>query len=102
MSAELDELLDVMTSLPGGVPYPPADRYHDFRRVFLGTDEGRRVLREIVAWGRLLRAPAMSSPIDTSAFLIQEGERNIVRRLLSTVTTEPPKQTERANRRAEP
>jgi hypothetical protein len=78
--------------------YTPKDKYHDFRKLFT-SDEGKRVLREIVSWGRILKAPVLTNPVDPYLLAIQEGERNIVRRLLVTINNEPvepPAHTEHA------
>jgi len=87
MTEEAD-ILNVISNLPSG-NYLPKDRYADFRKVFFGTDQGKRVLREIVSWGRILKAPILTNPVDPYLLAIQEGERNIVRRLLVTINVEP-------------
>jgi len=82
-----EDLLSALASLPSGV-YTPQDRYQDFRQLFT-TDQGKRVLREILGWGHLLSPSVHGSPIDPYLTHIREGEANIARRLLVTVMREP-------------
>ena len=84
------ELLAEVASLPGTEGYTPQDRYHDFRKVFMGSEEGKRTFREILSWGHLLQPSARSTPIDPYLTHIREGEANLARRLLVTVMKEPP------------
>ena len=93
----MDEL-DALASLPSSKQYLPKDRYQDFRKVFMGTDEGKRVLREILSWGRLFQPSVMSKPIDPYAMAVREGERNMALRLMVTVYNEPPERPERTNK----
>lgn len=83
-----DDPLDTLASLPAG-PYSDQDRYADFRAVFMGTEQGRRVLREILSWGRMFKSAAVGVPVDPYAMAMREGERNIALRLLATVHHEP-------------
>lgn len=84
-------LFDTLTSLPRPEVYTDKDRWHDFRRVFMGSEEGKRVLREILAWGHMFRSSAgRGAPIDPCRLAFHEGERNLALRLLTTVTVEPP------------
>ena len=85
-----EDLLNALTSLPGNDNYNAQDRYRDFRKVFMESEEGKRVLSEILAWGRLLLPPSMGSPVDPLMMAIQEGQRNIVRKLLVTINHDPP------------
>lgn len=84
----MDDMLDALSSLPAK-QYLPKDRYQDFRNVFMGTEEGKRVLREILSWGRLFNPSVMSKPIDPYAMALREGERNMALRLMVTVYNEP-------------
>lgn len=84
-----DDLLDELQSLPTSEGYSDRERYADFSRLFLGSDQGRRVLRELVARGRLFRPKAHGSPIDTNKVMIEEGEQNYVRWLLYVIYNEP-------------
>ena len=93
------ELLDELAALPSQEGYSPVERYQDFRKVF-GTDEGKRVLREILAWGRMFRAPVLGKPIDPYAMAVAFGERNMALKLMATVHTEPPDKPQRARKKA--
>lgn len=84
-----DDLLKELSALQRNSNYTPAEKYHDFRRLFMGSAEGQRVLHEIISWGRLMQPAVHSSPIDPYMTHIREGEANIVRRLMVTVFREP-------------
>ena len=86
--ASESELLDALAALPSQDGYSPVERYRDFRKVF-GTDEGKRVLREILSWGRMFRAPVLGKPIDPYAMAVAFGERNLALKLMATVYTQP-------------
>lgn len=70
-----------------GIGYSDADRYRDFRQVFLATDQGRRVLYEIFSWANLFRAVFI--PGDPYATHYRDGERNIGLKILATLNAEP-------------
>lgn len=92
------DILTALASLPSSERYLPKDRYHDFRKLFMGSEEGKRVLREIASWGRLLNEPKLPNPIDPYRLALREGERNIVRRLIATVYIEPPERPTKSQR----
>ena len=97
MATELGILAELLAELPSRAGYSPTDRYRDFRKVF-GTDEGKRVLGEIIDWGRLLRSPLLGNPIDSHAMAIAFGERNMALKLMAAVYTEPLDKPQRSNR----
>lgn len=72
-----------------GKRYSKMDRYRDFRRLFLDTDQGRRVLFEILSWGHIFRCPAAMSKFDPYETLYHNGEANMAKRLMSTMNAEP-------------
>ena len=92
------ELLDELAALPSEEGYSPIERYRDFRKVF-GTDEGKRVLREILSWGRMFRSPVLGKPIDPYSMAVAFGERNMALKLMATVHTEPTDKPQRATQR---
>lgn len=99
MTSVMDEdILDALSSLPAK-QYLPKDRYHDFRKVFMGTDEGKRVLREILSWGRLFQPSIVGKPVDPYAMAIREGERNMALRLMAVVYNEPPERPAKTQRK---
>lgn len=92
-------MLDMLASLPSQEGYMEMDRYRDFRKVFLGSDEGKRVMREILAWGRLFRAPVLGRPIDPYAMAIAHGESNIAKKLLTIIHDEPKEKPQRTGKK---
>jgi hypothetical protein len=85
----MPNLIDEVTSLPSLKDYSEQDRYREFRRVFLDTDGGPRVLAEILSWGRLFKQSVVASPVDANLLLIREGQRNMTIALLNTIYNEP-------------
>jgi hypothetical protein len=78
------------------------DRYRDFQRVFLGSDEGKRVLHDILGFAKLSApiAPPFPEKVDTDRMLILEGGRELAIQILNTLHTqhsneERPTQTNR-------
>ena len=92
------DILTSLSALASNERCTPKDRYHDFRKIFMGSDEGKRALREIVSWGRLLNEPNLPNPIDPYQLAVRMGERNIVRRLIATVYIEPPERPTKSQR----
>jgi len=91
--------MGVVLGLPPKSDYTKADRYRDFRKVFMETPEGQRVLRELFEWGHMFRANIAARPIDPYLTHFLEGERNIALRVLNTLAKEPtdiPKQSKRS------
>lgn len=70
-----------------GMSYSAADRYRDFRQVFLATEQGRKVLYEIFTWANLFRTVFI--PGDPYATHYRDGERNIGLKILATLNAEP-------------
>lgn len=81
-------------------PRPPAgytelDRYRDFRRVFTGSEEGKRVLQEIMRLCCMARPMNFGNPIDPNLALVIETRRNLGFSLRHIIETEPqPKPTQ--------
>ena len=90
----IEEIL-MVTSQEG---YTPMDRYRDFKKVF-GTEDGKRVLREIISWGRLLKTPMMGNPIDPYAMAVAFGERNLASKIMAAIHNEPPDKPQRARQK---
>lgn len=91
---ETQLLLGMALSLGHPGEYTPMDRYRDMRQVFLGSDQGKRVLREILAMGHMFQT-SFSTDSGTTAF--KEGERNMALRVLTAITKEPKERPDRAN-----
>lgn len=67
-------------------PYSEMDRYRDFRRLFLETQEGKRVLNQILAWAHMWTTSMQPTPHET---VFAEGERNIGLMILAALHHEP-------------
>jgi hypothetical protein len=78
--------------------YRDEDRYREFRRVFLGSDEGRRVLYEILSWGHMFQSSVSRTEIDPNRVMFLEGERNLALKLLATLNAEPTARPEQVTR----
>ena len=76
--------------------YNSLDRYRDFRKVFLETEEGKRVLREILCWAKLLMVTSAGKPIDPLELAKREGHKELGCKLLSTIYIEPAPKPDRA------
>lgn len=90
MSDDFDAFFTtVLEDQTGREQYPDGDRYRDFKQVF-GSEQGQRVLLEILSWGHVTRLPLpMAGPIDPIRFAINEGQRRVVLRILHTMNFEP-------------
>ncbi len=82
---------------PGPGNYTPLDRYRDFRSVFLSTEQGKRVLYEILGFGHMFRSLAYGAKFETNRVFYHEGERNLALRIVSTINIEPKPKPDRAN-----
>ena len=67
------------------------DRYRDFRKIFLGSDEGKRVLHDILGLAKLSApiAPPFPEEIDTNRMMILEGGRELAIKIIEIVLKEP-------------
>lgn len=96
MTADIDVLFaDLSATHPGKGEYSHLDRYADFRAVFLATDQGRRVLYEILSWGHMFAATPMLGQFEANKTFFLEGERNIALRIFDTAHKEPPEKPAR-------
>ncbi len=77
------------SSWPGSI-----DRYRDFRRLFLETEQGKRVLYEIMGWCGMFRSAAPSANFDPHKTMFLNGQQDIAFKLLAVMDQEPsePKQ----------
>lgn len=81
---------DLLKIWPGKSYRNSMDRFKDFHTVFMTTQQGRRVLAEIMTWGHLWDAIPSSGPIDEKAIMFKLGERNMALKLMATLNAEPP------------
>lgn len=67
------------------------DRYQEFRTVFMGSDEGKRVLSEILGMAKLSGRIAAPFPaeVDTKRMLLLEGARGLAADIIDVLTKEP-------------
>ena len=93
------ELLAALEDLPRTDNYSPKDRYADFRHVFTGSEQGKRVYRELLAWGRIFSVGISGNPIDPYRMMIAEGNRNFATKLMAAVNIEPPEHAVKATSR---
>ncbi len=92
----MDEYLELLAKLSIPEDYDPVDRYNDFRKVFLETDQGRRVFKQILGWGHLLKSHLVQPrPIDPYSVMGAEGERNLALRIFAVMLVEPPKRPDK-------
>lgn len=68
--------------------YGELDRYRDFRRVFMETPEGKRVLNTLFQWG-LLHENSYRAGQERDETLVREGRRSLALRLLEMLNAEP-------------
>lgn len=92
------DLLEILNQLPEG-NYTPQDRFHDFRQLFMGSDQGKRVFKEILSWGHIFQSSVTGNPVDSNRVLVREGERNISLKLMAAVNLEPPIQPEKQEKK---
>lgn len=69
--------------------YTEVDRYRDFRRVFLDSQEGRRVLAQIMGATHLYMPSFDPENPDSKIIYVHEGERNIGLFVLSILNADP-------------
>lgn len=96
MSDQLfDEQLEVLAAISIPEDYDALDRYQDFQKVFLDTDQGRRVLKQILSWGGLLNSHLLQRPpIDPWTIVAREGQRNLAIKIFRVMLEEPKKKPE--------
>lgn len=94
----LTELLEQLEALPLTDNYTKQDQYNDFRQLFLGSEQGKRVYREIVAWGGLMSNPIRGDSIDRNKLLFAQGQRDIVVKLISAINIEPKEKPTKATK----
>ncbi len=81
-------LFDVLSKSRAGSGYSAEDRRQDFRTVLLGSEAGRRVLYELLAWSHLFASTFV--PGGSHATHWREGGRDVGLRILAALSPEPP------------
>ena len=84
-------LSELASSHPGR-NYKPMDRYADFRRLFLETEQGRRALYEIMSFCGMYKSPAPRANFETNQTMFFNGQQDIGYRLLAVLNIEPKSQ----------
>jgi uracil-DNA glycosylase len=90
------ELMDSLEELPSTENYSSKDRFTDFRQVFTGTEQGKRVYRELLSWGGLFNSSVRGTPIDPLRVMMDAGQRNFATKLMAAVNIEPPEKPTKA------
>lgn len=85
-----DDVLEWVSPLPRLENYTAKDRYSDFRKLFMGSVEGKRVLRYILERGCVFQESALLSPIDSHMLAAQRGKRQLALEILAFTNNEPP------------
>lgn len=95
----MKDLFDTLSSLPAPTNYTEKDLYRDFRLVFFGTEEGKRVLRRIVELGYVFSEPKLPSPIDPLMLAQIRGRRWLALKILDITQFEPAEKPTQSTRR---
>jgi hypothetical protein len=83
------EFADLARTHPGTAAYTAMDRYRDFRAVLLGSDQGKRVLYEIMSKGHMFASSAALGRHDANKTFFHEGERNLALMIFGFARAEP-------------
>ena len=102
MSDLFQELLESLDELPKTEGYSPSDRYNDFRQLFTGSDQGKRVYRELLAWGKLFNPSIQKTNPNLYHAGLNDSNRNFSTRLMAAVNIEPPVTPAKATRKRKP
>lgn len=87
---DIDAFFAELQQAHPGKPYKKSmDRYRDFRRVFLDTEQGRRVLYEILLWSHITRPSGPLAKFDPYETMFLDGERSIGIQIMVTMNAEP-------------
>ena len=78
---------ELQQSHPG--KYDKMDRFRDFQRVFLESEQGKRVLYEILLWCHITRPSAPLAKFDPYETMFLDGERSIGIQIMVTMNAEP-------------
>lgn len=78
------------------------DRYQDFRAVFLGSEQGRRVLHEILRQCGVNKAVSPAGPVDPYQTHLKEGRRGAALTIMGIIHSEPePQPVQQTRKRSE-
>ncbi len=86
---DADALFDELARAPGE-KMSKMDRYQEYRALFLRTDQGRRVLRDMMDEARSLSCPVpKDGQIDPLRAMVRIGEQNTIRNIINAMNAEP-------------
>ena len=85
----MSDPFEALAGLPRSENYTKKDQYTDFRKTFMGTDEGKRVLRRIMELGCVFSEPKLVSPIDSYMLAAFRGKRQLALEIFATTNNEP-------------
>ncbi len=80
---------DLGKAHPGKGRYNQMDKYRDFRAVFLGSEQGRRVLYEILSMGHMFTSAPVLGGFEPNRTMFHGGEQNVVLGIFRTAHVEP-------------
>ena len=84
------DLIQELAQLPISGSYTPQEKFQDFRQMFSVSEQGKRVLYEILSHCHIYKSSVNGPPpIDTNAVIFSEGERNVALWLLKIINNEP-------------
>lgn len=98
MSDLFTDLMDSLNELPITNNYSKKERYTDFRQAFTGSEQGKRVYRELLSWGGMFNSSVPGNPIDPYRVMIAKGQQNFAIKLMAAVNIEPPEQPTKTNK----
>ena len=89
--ASMDDYLNALSNVDIPDGYDKMDIHRDFRRVFLDSAEGRRVLKIILTWGYFNKTTVPQRPgnLDLGGMAMKEGERNLALKIWAAIVEEP-------------
>lgn len=91
-------LFDVLAMDPGAYGKDRMQRYREFRRLFLESEEGLRVLHEILRQCGVNKVATAPGPVDSHRVCFNDGMRNVGLWLIGTIMQEPVAQPAQVNR----
>ena len=80
---------ELSLAYPGKGKYTDMDRYRDFRQLFMGSVQGKRVLHELYSWGHMFKTSIPGNKQPDRMIWQNEGERNFALKLLAALNAEP-------------
>lgn len=93
-----EPLFELIPQFEPPLSYTADDQYRDFRRVFLETDEGKRVLHQILAFCRLFQV-IPPTQLSVELLAMHNGERHVAKKILEALYREPKQQPAAATRK---